>query len=59
VEIYILWILLKVLVEKQVRNIKVLGDPKLVMDWENGKAQITNMVLGPIIERILGIISTL
>jgi hypothetical protein len=46
-EIYALWILLKVVVDKQVRKIQVLGDSKLVMDWANGKAQITNMVLGP------------
>jgi len=46
---------LKVVVDKQVRKIQVLGDSRLVMDWENGKAQITNMVLGPILERILEI----
>jgi ribonuclease HI len=47
-EIYALWILLKVAVDKQVRKIQVLGDSKLVMDWANGKAQI-------ILERILEI----
>jgi ribonuclease HI len=53
VEFYALWILLKVAGEKNVSRLQVLGDSKLLMDWENGKNQITNMALSPIMELCL------
>jgi ribonuclease HI len=51
-ELYALWILLKVVLEQKVKRIQILGDSKLVLDWANGKSNITNMLLRPIMDRI-------
>ena len=45
VEFLALWILLKVATKKQVRRLLVLGDSKLLMEWENERNQIRNMAL--------------
>jgi hypothetical protein len=38
--------------EQKVKRVQILGDSKLVMDWENGQNNITNILLRPIIDRI-------
>jgi ribonuclease HI len=53
VELYALWILLKVVVDIQVKRLQVFGDSKLLIDWENGKSIIYNLDLGPILDRIM------
>jgi hypothetical protein len=52
-KLYALWILLKVAVDRQVKRLQVFGDSKLLMDWENGKSNISNLELGPILDRIM------
>jgi hypothetical protein len=37
--------LMKVALEKNIRCLQVLGDFKLLMDWDNGKFNITYLVL--------------
>jgi hypothetical protein len=53
VEFYALWILMKTIVEKGVNILQVLGDSNILMDWENGKSQLTNLALDPIMEKTL------
>ena len=48
VEFLALWILLKVATKKKERSIIVLGDFKLLMEWENERNQMRNMALAPI-----------
>jgi ribonuclease HI len=50
-EFYALWILMKIATNKGINKLQVLGDSKMLMDWANGKFQITNMALGPIMNR--------
>jgi hypothetical protein len=40
-------------VDRQVKRLQVFGDSKLLMDWENGKSNISNLELGPIFNRIM------
>ena len=56
---YALWMLLKAAVEKGIRTLQVLGDSKLLIDWENGRSQISNLNLNPILELILELKITL
>ena len=49
---YALWILLKVAQDQQVKNLQVLGDSKMLIEWENGRNQITNMELIPINDEV-------
>ena len=56
---YALWMLLKAAVEKGIRTLQVLGDSKLLIDWENGHSQISNLNLNPILELILELKRTL
>jgi ribonuclease HI len=51
-ELYALWILLKSALEQKVKRIQILGDSKRVLDWENGKSNITNLLSRPIMDRI-------
>ena len=48
VEFYTLQMLMKVALEKNIRCLQVLGDFELLMDWDNGKFNITYLVLEPI-----------
>jgi hypothetical protein len=50
---YTLWILIKVAVDREVKRLQVFGESKLLMDWENGKSNISNLDLGPIFHRIM------
>ena len=56
---YALWMLLKAAVEKGIRIIQALGDSKILIDWENGRSQISNLNLNPILELILELKITL
>ena len=51
-ETYAMWMLLKATVEKGIRTLQVLGDSKLLIDWENGRSQISNLNLNAILELI-------
>ena len=59
VETYALWVILKEAVEKGIRTLHALGDSKLLIDWENGHSQISNLNLNPILELILELKRTL
>jgi hypothetical protein len=52
-KLYALWILLKVAVNMQVKRLQVFGDFKLLMEWKNGKSDISNFDLGSIFNRIM------
>jgi ribonuclease HI len=52
VELFAFWISLKFALEKDIRSLQVLGDSKLVVDWFNGKCQINNLVLSPLLDKI-------
>jgi hypothetical protein len=54
-ELYSLWTLLKVVVEKQVIGLQVLEDSKLCIDWVVGKIHITSLVLEHIMEMIISL----
>lgn len=41
--------------DKGTKKLQVLGDSKLLMDWTNGKCKITNMALGPTMNRVLDV----
>ena len=56
---YLLLMLLKAAVEKGIRTLQALGDSKLLIDWENGCSQISNLNLNPILELILELKITL
>ena len=56
---YALWMLLKAAVEKGIRTLHVVYDSKLLIDWENGRSQISNLNLNPILELILELKITL
>ena len=56
---YALWMLLKAAVEKGIKTLQVLGDSKLLIDWENGRIQISNLNLNLILELILELKITL
>ena len=56
---YALWMLLKAAVRKGIRTLQALGDSKLLIDWENGCSQISNLNLNPIVELILELKITL
>jgi hypothetical protein len=40
-------------VDRQFKRLQVFGDSKLLMDWENGKSNISNLELWPILNRIM------
>ena len=50
--LYVMWILLKVAQDQQVKNLQVLGDSKMIIEWANGRNQIINMDLIPIMEEV-------
>ena len=52
-ETYALWIILKAAVEKGIITLQAVGDSKLLIDWENGHSQISNLNLNIILELIL------
>ena len=58
-ETYASWMLLKEAVEKGIRTLHALGDSKLLIEWENGRSQISNLNLNPILELILELKRTL
>jgi hypothetical protein len=39
--------------DKQVDRLQVFGDSKLLLDWENGKSNISNLELGFILDGIM------
>ena len=39
-ELSTLWLVLKIVTEKNVKNLQICGDSKLTIDWANGKLQI-------------------
>ena len=45
--------MMKVVVDKSVSMLLVLGDSNILMDWENGKIYSLNMTLYPIITKYL------
>jgi len=45
--------LLKVVVYMKVKRLHVFGDSKLLMDWTNGKNNISNLELEPIFNMIV------
>ena len=51
-ELYALWILLKVTQDQHVKNLQVLGDSKMLIEWENGRNQITNLELMLIMDEV-------
>lgn len=51
-ELYAFCILLKAALEQKMKRIQILGDFKLVLDWTNGKSNITNLLSRPIMDRI-------
>ena len=53
VETYALWMILKAADEKGFKTLQALGDSNLLIDWENGRSQISNLYLNPILELIL------
>lgn len=48
-----LWLLLKTDADKGIKELQVLGNSKLLMVWANGKCQLSNLNLGPILLRVL------
>ena len=48
----ILWILLREAKNKGMKNIQVMGDSKLAIDWENKKIRVKIFVLAPTLEQI-------
>ena len=56
---YALWMLLKAAVGKLIRTLQEVDDSKLLIDWENGRSQISNLNLNPILELILELKQTL
>jgi hypothetical protein len=45
---YALWIMMKIIVEKGIKQLHVFGDLKILMDWTNNKSRIDNIMLDPI-----------
>jgi ribonuclease HI len=51
-EMSALWVLLTLAVEKDISRVQILGDSKLENNWANGKNNVENLNLNPIMERI-------
>jgi hypothetical protein len=51
VELYAIWLLLKLALERGVSSLQVLGDSKLVIDWAQGKSSLENLILLPLMEK--------
>jgi ribonuclease HI len=47
-ELYALWLLMRPAFEKGLEQLQILGDSKLVISWENGKNNLQNLSLYPI-----------
>ena len=45
--------LLKMIKDKEIKCIQTLGDSNMLMDQANGKCQITNLAIEPIMNRVL------
>lgn len=59
VNVFTLWLLLTSAKQKGCRNIQVIGDSKLVIDWASQKCHVKNIRLGPIVNIVKELIVSL
>jgi hypothetical protein len=45
--------LLKLALDKDISEIQVFGDPKLVIEWMNGSYRIENITMGPLLDQVM------
>jgi hypothetical protein len=45
-----LWSLFEATLRKGARKLHVMGDSKMIIDWENKKAMLSDVCLGPLLQ---------
>ena len=59
IELFALWILMKIVVDKEVCQLQILGYSKLVVDWFKGEVNINIISLSHLLRKIMELESSL